>query len=171
MTGNAVTLQDAQACWPADFAAVAAELRAVWSAPCPEVLHIGSTSVPGLCAKPVLDVLMGVRALDDATAHSPALARLGYRYRPEYEAELPERRYFVRPEGPGRLRVHLHAVLPGGALWRAHLVFRDALRADPALAAAYATLKRELAQRHADDKAAYTAAKGPFIQRVLAAAG
>jgi GrpB-like predicted nucleotidyltransferase (UPF0157 family) len=85
--------------------------------------HIGSTSVPGLCAKPVLDVLLGVSSLGDVEASISALASAGFMYRPSYEVAIPDRRYFVRPEGE-TVRVHLHAVLLGGPLWQQHLYFR-----------------------------------------------
>jgi len=165
-----VRLADADAGWPAQFEAVAQALREAVAGTACWVEHIGSTAVPGLCAKPVLDVMLGVTRLADLQARHAALADLGYRYRPEHEAQLPERRYFTRDAGPARPRVHLHGVVRGSALWRDQLAFRDALRADAALAARYGALKRELALRHAADKAAYTEAKGPFVRAVLAAA-
>lgn len=113
--------------WVAQFAAVSAELAAVFG-PGVFIEHIGSTAVPGLCAKPVLDVLLGAGHLDAITAQVAALAAQGFVYRPVYEAELPQRRYFVRE--PGELpRVHLHGVVHGEALWRDYLRFRDRLRA------------------------------------------
>lgn len=178
----AVTLHDHQPCWARAFADAAAELAPLLAGEPAELQHIGSTAVPGLCAKPVLDVLLGAPSLAWVEARHGELARLGYQYRPEHEAVLPQRRYHVRPEsqgprsrdpaaGPGRLRVHLHGVVTGGLLWRQHLGFRDALRADPALTAAYADLKQQLARTHRDDKSAYTEAKAPFIQAVLARQG
>jgi GrpB-like predicted nucleotidyltransferase (UPF0157 family) len=165
---TAVLLVESQAAWPAQARAAMAPVRAAFEGRPVRLEHIGSTAVPGLCAKPVLDLLLGVPALADAEDRAGALEALGFRYRPEHEAELPERRYFVRPAGAGP-RVHLHAVVLGGPLWTRHLAFRDALRRDPGLAARYAALKRDLAGRHAEDKAAYTAAKAPFIAGVLAA--
>lgn len=79
---------------------------------------------------------------------------------------IPDRRYFSR-SADARLAVHVHVVVERGRLWREHLAFRDALRADPTLAARYGSLKRELARTHAHDRAAYTAAKAPFIAAVL----
>jgi GrpB-like predicted nucleotidyltransferase (UPF0157 family) len=108
-----------------------------------------------------------VPRLDLLASRIPHLVAAGWTYRPEYEATLPQRRYFVRPAAAGP-RVHLHGVVEGSALWRDHLRFRDALRADAALRGRYDALKRELAVLHADDKAAYTDAKGPFIRAVLA---
>jgi GrpB-like predicted nucleotidyltransferase (UPF0157 family) len=155
--------------WPFQFQLVATELIAVFPSSSVAVEHIGSTAVPGLCAKPVLDVLVGVDSLRDAEEHRHDLAALGYAYRGEYEARLPGRRYFVRAEGP-TLRVHVHCVVRHSSLWQQHMEFRDVLRRSPALRREYAALKRSLATVHAEDKSAYTEAKAPFIQRVLAAA-
>ena len=159
---------DYQPDWPAQYAQVAAELVSILAGPGVVLEHIGSTAVPGLCAKPVLDIALGVAALAVVEARIDALGERGFTYRPGYESEIPDRRYFVRPAGP-LPRVHLHAVVVGGTLWRQHLGFRDALREDPGLAQSYAGLKRDLAVVHASDKAAYTEAKAPFIRQVLAA--
>lgn len=152
--------------WPKMFAALAEELQPVF-APLPVSLeHIGSTSVPGLSAKPVLDLLLGAETLADIESRIPALARLGFEYVSRYEREIPDRRYFVR-SAPNALRVHLHGVVRGGKLWRDHLAFRDALRTDAGLRERYQALKLHLAAVHADDKAAYSGAKGPFIRSVM----
>jgi GrpB-like predicted nucleotidyltransferase (UPF0157 family) len=162
-----LVLSEYQDTWPRQFQQVAEQLLANVPLPGARLEHIGSTSVPGLCAKPVLDLLLGVSTLKEAEAAIPALAFAGFVYRPEHEVAIPDRRYFVRPEGPTP-RVHLHAVLVGGLLWQQHLYFRDALRQEPLLREQYATLKRRLAVLHAQDKAAYTEAKAPFIIQVLA---
>lgn len=154
--------------WPAAFDALAGTLAPLFAGTGARIEHIGSTAVPGLPAKPVLDVLLGVGALEVVEARRAALQALGFRYRPEYEDVLPQRRYFTRDPGPG-LRVHLHAVVLGAPLWVDHLAFRDALRGDAALRDAYGALKQSLALRFAHDKAAYTDAKAPFIAEVLAA--
>lgn len=161
-----VQLLEYQDTWPRQFSSVAEEIRSAIAVPSAVIEHIGSTAVPGLCAKPVLDILVGVTSLAEAEAAVPALFAAGFEYRPEYALAIPDRRYFVRP--PGRyLRVHLHAVVLGAALWKQHLQFRNHLREDAKLRESYSALKRELALAHAADKAAYTAAKAPFIQQVL----
>jgi GrpB-like predicted nucleotidyltransferase (UPF0157 family) len=161
-------LVEYQAAWPSQFLQVAEQVRCAAPSPGAVVAHIGSTSVRGLCSKPVLDVLLGVASLAEVEASIPALAAIGFAYRPEHESQIPDRRYFVRPSGilP---RVHLHAVVLGGTLWCHYLHFRDRLRNDVQLMQSYAALKRHLAELHASDKSAYTEAKGPFIQQVLAA--
>ena len=160
-------LSEYQDTWPQQYLRVAEQLRAIVPIPGAVLEHIGSTSVPGLCAKPVLDILLGVSSLRDVEAWIPSLRTAGFVYRPEYEVAIPDRRYFVRPEGQ-TVRVHLHAVLLGGQLWQQQLYFRNALREEPLFREQYASLKRGLAVAHAGDKAAYTEAKSPFIRQVLA---
>jgi GrpB-like predicted nucleotidyltransferase (UPF0157 family) len=154
--------------WPEIFRGLREELLAVFSPLAVAVEHIGSTSVPGLAAKPVIDVLLGAQSLRDIESRIGPLGELGYAYVSKYEREIPMRRYFVK-SSPASLRVHLHAVELDSPIWREHLAFRDALRADPDLRARYQALKLRLAEEFADDKSAYTAAKRPFIRSVLAA--
>ena len=154
--------------WPSQFLRVAEQVRRAVPSPGTTVEHIGSTAVPGLCSKPVLDILLGVASLAEVEASIPALVAAGFVYRPEYESQIPDRRYFVKPSGDFP-RVHLHAVGRGGALWRQHLHFRDQLRGDARLMLSYAALKRRLASLHPCDKNAYTEAKAPFVQQVLSA--
>lgn len=128
--------------------------------------HVGSTSVTGLAAKPIIDVTVGLVSLDVAERRIPALEAIGYRYVPEYERELPDRRYFRRPANHPRTH-HLHCVIEGGAFWNRHLAFRDRLRADSRAAGAYGALKLELAERHGTDRRGYAEAKSPFIEAIL----
>jgi GrpB-like predicted nucleotidyltransferase (UPF0157 family) len=133
------------------------------------VHHIGSTSVPGLAAKPILDMMAGVT---DLAAARPAIAALegrGWVHAPH----RPEAYWFYRPlTSVGHEHTHhLHLTQPGSALWRERLAFRDALRNDPALRQEYQALKQHLAQRHGDDGDRYTADKRAFVARVLATAG
>ncbi|HZN18565.1 MAG TPA: GrpB family protein [Micromonosporaceae bacterium] len=133
------------------------------------VHHVGSTAVPGLAAKPIIDMVAGVRDLARARAAFEPLGWLGYAYSPH----RPRAYRFSKP--PARhwweCTHHLHLTEPGGDLWRERLAFRDALRGDAALRADYQGLKLRLAQEHGDDITAYTAAKRPFVARVLARAG
>jgi len=162
MTPAPVQIVDYDPSWPAHFAALRGELQAALGALPAVVEHVGSTSVPGLAAKPVIDVMVGRPHGGPVAPYVPPLVRLGYEYRGEYG--LPGRDYFKRAGPPA---VHLHLVEYDGALWRDHVGFRDRLRRQPGTAAAYAALKRELAARHADARHQYTDAKGPFIREVL----
>ena len=155
--------------WPALFDNLRDELLGNFASVPVAVEHIGSTSVPGLAAKPVIDVLLGANSLADVESKIEPLSKLGYSYVSKYERELPMRRYFVKA-APASLRVHLHAVEVNSRFWQEHLAFRDTLRADPDLRSAYETLKLRLAMEYAHDKSAYTAAKRAFIQAVLSGA-
>jgi GrpB-like predicted nucleotidyltransferase (UPF0157 family) len=124
--------------------------------------HVGSTAVPGLAAKPIIDVMGGLRRIEDVAACVPVLEGLGYEYKGEYG--IPGRHFFVK--GAPRTH-HLHLVRVGSAFWEDHLLFRDYLRRHPEEAAAYARLKHDLAARHAADREAYTDSKTAFICGVL----
>ena len=152
--------------WPAVFAAEAEVIRSVFLPAEVHIEHVGSTAVPGLVAKPIIDILLGASSLPEIEHRIPALEAIGYSYVPEFEKQLPLRRYFSKPDRRDG-RFHLHAVEHGSAFWHEQLRFRDALRAQPALRDEYARLKRRLAVTHNLDRAAYTDAKAPFIQRVL----
>jgi GrpB-like predicted nucleotidyltransferase (UPF0157 family) len=153
--------------WPVLFRRVREELLAVFAPTAVVVEHIGSTSVPGLAAKPVIDVLLGASTLADVEAKIEPLVEKGYSYISKYERKLPMRRYFVKKTLSASIPIHVHAVELGCRLWQEHLAFRDTLCADPAVRSQYEALKLRLAQEFADDKSAYTAAKGPFIQSIL----
>lgn len=131
--------------------------------------HVGSTAVPGLAAKPIIDILLGAPSLAVIEARIEQLAAIGLEYVNKHEHAFPMRRYFVRPADTA-LCVHLHCVQSDSAFWREHLAFRDLLRAQPDLLAQYQALKLQLAQQFATDRAAYTDAKGPFIRAALALA-
>jgi GrpB-like predicted nucleotidyltransferase (UPF0157 family) len=136
------------------------------------VEHVGSTSVEGLAAKPIIDIMIGLHDFSAAADFVPGIQGLGYEYVPEHEAVMPERRYFRKRAG-GVTTHHVHMVQAGGEFWRRHLLFRDYLRANPDAVAAYAALKKELARREWGDKGGYTDAKTAFIREVeeRAAAG
>lgn len=130
------------------------------------VEHIGSTSVPDLAAKPIIDIMAGLARLDDALHCVEPLSAVGYEYVPEYETQMPDRRYFRK--GPERKRTHhLHMVELNGDFWTRHLLFRDYLRAHPEQIRAYADLKRVLAARYGRDREGYTNAKSEFVEGVL----
>ena len=152
--------------WPELFLTLKAELHVVFGPQHVEVEHVGSTSVPDLCAKPVIDVLLGAENLTVFEMKIADMERCGFEYVSKYELEIPQRRYFVRSL-PGSLRVHVHGVVRGGELWQDHLEFRNLLRTDKSLMLEYAELKLSLARQFADNKSAYSVAKGPFIRSAI----
>jgi GrpB-like predicted nucleotidyltransferase (UPF0157 family) len=132
--------------------------------------HIGSTAVVGLGAKPIIDIMVGIDRLSDAQWCVEPLSRLGYRYQPEHEVTMPERRYFGKGEPPKEQHYHLHMVEKGGEFWRRHLAFRDYLRTHPETSRQYCELKKKLASQYGSDRESYTEAKTAFIESVVAKA-
>ncbi|XXJ18203.1 GrpB family protein [Desulfovibrio caledoniensis] len=137
------------------------------------VEHFGSTAIPGIWAKPVVDMLVEVADLDRARDEAaPILEALGYDYfwRPQPEgATPPHYPWFIR-RGPGGERTHhIHMTLADSTLW-AGLVFRDYLRAHPDAAAEYERLKRRLIADHPGDRVAYTQGKTDFVRAIAARA-
>ena len=128
--------------------------------------HVGSTAVAGLCAKPVIDVMVGVRSLAESEPAKGVLCANGYQYS-DYRSDIIH--WFCKPSFEFRTH-HLHLVPYDSSVWHARLRFRDILRSAPTIAAEYAALKLELAKRFQFDREAYTEAKAPFITRVLESA-
>jgi GrpB-like predicted nucleotidyltransferase (UPF0157 family) len=143
--------------WPERFAAERARIAAALGGRALRIEHIGSTAVPGLAAKPIVDILVEVASLDGAD-----LAGAGYVLRVLED----EHRMFRTPE----LDVHVHVWPSGHPDLAAQLAFRDRLRASPEDRAAYEALKRSLAGREWPDLNAYADAKGPLIREILARA-
>lgn len=125
--------------------------------------HVGSTAVPGLEAKPIIDILAGVDDLETASACFGPLEGLGYLYAPYLPEEM---HWFCKPH-PARRTHHLHLVPAGSKRYRDELAFRDRLRVAPEIAGQYAALKHELAVRHPHDREAYTEGKGAFVAAAL----
>ena len=127
--------------------------------------HVGSTAVPGMAAKPVIDIMAPVESLEASRPALDRLAVIDYWYAPYHEDVM----HWLCKPSPGFRTHHLHLVPMGSALWSERLAFRDVLRCDPAVARDYGELKARLAREHRDDREAYTEAKGPFVERVLRA--
>ena len=167
MTGN-VTIADYDPQWPTRYEEERRLILGAAGDVISAIEHIGSTSVPGLAAKPIIDIMPGVRSPADADRCIESLRGIGYEYVPEYEAEMPDRRYFRK--GPPEAHYHMHMVEVGSDFWERHLLFRDALRSDTALSGQYERLKRRLATELGADARAYTEAKTSFIESAVAAA-
>lgn len=176
-----IEIVDYQTRWPEEFRLLAEELRDVAGESALRIDHIGSTSVPGLASKDILDVMMTVRTLDVVDTLVAPLSGLAFRYRPAVRADHVPAGTTSRPEewvkrlfnrDPPARRVHLHVRVEGRSNQRYALLFRDYLRAYPRAAAGYAALKKELAGYHGntDDHTAYVAIKDPVCDIIMASA-
>jgi GrpB-like predicted nucleotidyltransferase (UPF0157 family) len=131
--------------------------------------HIGSTSVPGLGAKPVIDMMVGLRSLTEAANCIAPLQSLGYEYVPEFEEIIPERRFFRKYDSEYS-GYHVHVVETTSQFWEDLILFRDRLIKYPQIAQEYYQLKQVLAEKYRRDRHAYVNAKNSFIQAAIAAA-
>jgi GrpB-like predicted nucleotidyltransferase (UPF0157 family) len=154
--------------WPALFDEEAKRLRAVLDPSSIVGLeHFGSTAVPGLSAKPIIDILIAVRSLADAQAtFVEALRHLDYVY--WADNPISDRMFFVKGMPPfgSRRSHHVHVTEPDGEMWQ-RLAFRDYLRAHPEEVRTYERLKRRLAAEHPTDREAYTDAKSAYVESVM----
>lgn len=164
----AIELVDYNPAWPEQFARERDALEPVlrpWLSG--DIVHIGSTAVPGMPAKPVIDLMAPVHNLDGSRAAIDAVAALNYVYFP-YQHDVMH--WFCKPS-PWVRTHHLHLVPLDSPMWRQRLAFRDVLRTDPLVFAEYAVLKRDLAERFRHDREAYTDGKSPFVARILTSVG
>lgn len=130
------------------------------------IQHIGSTAVPGLGAKPIIDIMVAIRRLALIEKCIQPLQTIGYEYRGEYG--IPGRHFFRKPPGDLVARTHhLHLVERESDFWERHILFRDFLRVHSEETQRYYQLKRELAAKFASDRDAYTEAKTSFIESVV----
>jgi GrpB-like predicted nucleotidyltransferase (UPF0157 family) len=148
--------------WPAVFARWRDRLAAELGGTAVRIEHVGSTAVPGLAAKPVVDVQVSVPDVDDPNAYRPAIERAGVPIR----VREPDHAFFRLPDGEDRT-LHVHVCSAGSRWEREHPLFRDFLRAHPQACAAYATLKHDLARRFRTDRLAYTEGKTGFVLDTL----
>jgi GrpB-like predicted nucleotidyltransferase (UPF0157 family) len=146
--------------WPEWYEGERSLLEAALAASEARFEHIGSTAVPGLCAKPVIDILVGVRDLGPAEEYAPALRRL--RYAPGDSGE-PGRHFFMKVPRTA----HLHVVRYRSWDWHSKIWFRDALRGDADLRARYSALKTSSALMYRDDREAYSRSKDALVSERL----
>lgn len=166
MTFPMVVIAEYDPRWPELFEAEKEKIVAVIGDRVVAVEHTGSTAVPGLAAKPIIDIVAGVRGLANATgACKGPLTSIGYEHVPR--PGLPDRALFLRGAWLIEPMYHLHLIEHGKEAWERHLRFRDALRASPRLARRYEDLKRRLAVEYWADRAAYTAAKHQFVSDIV----
>jgi GrpB-like predicted nucleotidyltransferase (UPF0157 family) len=166
--GGKIEVCDYDPTWPEKFEHERARLGDTLGSLALTIEHVGSTAVPGLAAKPIIDMLVSVRSLAGAREliRDP-LADLGYRHMVEYEAWLSDELLFRRGM-PGPWTHHVHVVEPASARWEELIVIRDYLRRHPETAATYGDLKMALAVEFGEDIEGFREAKRPFMQALLA---
>jgi len=172
--GERVEVVEYDSAWPGLFEAEVARL-AVYFPPgsIRRIEHIGSTAVPGLAAKPIIDILVGVDDFDLVVDRvAPAMDQVGYDYffRPDFGDDGPRYPWFIGRDSSGVRVSHIHVALMGDASQWDRVVFRDYLMRHSDAARDYAALKHDLALRFPDDREAYTLAKANFITEVMACA-
>lgn len=153
--------------WKDAFAAEAQLLKAVLGAAALEIHHVGSTAIPGLWAKPIIDIVVAARALEDVDACNAAMENIGYEARGEHGIE--GRRYFKKV-GAACEGVHVHMFAGGSEPIAGHLQFRDFLLLRPDLAQDYSALKQSLAGPDGVPVDDYAARKAAFVRRIQALA-
>jgi GrpB-like predicted nucleotidyltransferase (UPF0157 family) len=147
--------------WAGEFEREAAAIRNALSDVLLRIEHVGSTAVPGLPAKPIIDIQVSVSNIEERESFVRPLERIGYLFAPEPDS--PDYHFFGKPRERPR-RYHVHVCAAGGGEEMRHLVVRDFLRSHSEEAAKYADLKRELARRTHQDRLAYIEGKEPFMR-------
>jgi GrpB-like predicted nucleotidyltransferase (UPF0157 family) len=161
-----VALADYDPAWPAKFESERRRLMDALPGTFIEIEHIGSTAVAGMRAKPLIDMLAGVATMEEAFGINALLDRIGYTTSAALNSTLKTRQWFMRQTGGHRTH-HLHVVVHGSEDWVARVGFRDRLRVDPSLRERYEALKADLANRHANEREAYTEGKSDFIRSAI----
>ena len=162
---RAYEVEDYDANWPSWFEEEAAILREALGSIAEQIDHVGSTSVPGLAAKPVIDIQVSVASLNPRGPTVSPLVAIGYQH--SIDPIEPQHEFLSRVyEGDEPRRVHVHVCEVGSDWERRHLAFRDELRKDPEAAAEYGALKRQLAEEHPHDLFSYVDGKTDFIRSI-----
>lgn len=162
-----IVISDYDANWPLHFEEIAQPVREAIADLGATVEHIGSTSVPGLAAKPIIDIDVVVASADDVPTAIERLRALGYLHQGDKGVE--GREALMCPNGARPH--HLYVVVRGNDSHREHIAFRNYLREHPEVAREYAVLKTRLAEQYREDRLGYTDAKDDFVARVLRSAG
>ncbi len=166
LSKQSIVIKDYDPAWPLLFEAERARFLEAVGRERAAIEHIGSTAVPALAAKPIVDVMVGMESFAAADRAIARFEALGYTFAPEATRVLPEDRYFERWSA-GVEVVHVHLTALDRSFWQDHLLFRDFLRTHPEDAARYERLKRALAPQHTSGYT-YSQAKSAFILQALA---
>jgi GrpB-like predicted nucleotidyltransferase (UPF0157 family) len=159
-----IIIEDYNPDWPTLFSQEKAMLEHVLKGyVCGNIEHVGSTAVPGLAAKPVIDIMVGIASLVQAKPAIALMQEYGYCYH-SYKGDVMH--WFCKPSPDIRTH-HVHLVPFNSPLWHDRITFRNRLRQSPELANRYEVLKRQLASKSGGDREAYTQAKTAFVNNAL----
>lgn len=161
---NSVVIEEYSSDWFFQYQKEAMKIREVLSNRILGIEHIGSTSVEGLGAKPIIDFMVGVSDLNKVDEFIEPLHKINYEH--VFHKELPNRRFFRKGER-GAGTHHLHMYKFGGEDWNNNILFRDYLKTHPDVLIQYCNLKKKLAEEYPNDRAAYTKAKHPFVTQII----
>lgn len=161
-----IVLEEYNASWPAVFAEEKRKLENIFPVENIAIEHIGSTSVVGLGAKPVIDMMIGVSDFSLANIFISGIEGLGYQYISSYESVMPFRKFFIKDD-LGKRTHHIHLVEFNSDFWIRHLAFRNYLRENIEVRDEYYLLKKELSEKEWNSGDEYAAAKADFINEVL----
>lgn len=160
-----VALEEHSAEWEASARELIRKLKEVLGEDAVDVQHVGSTAIKRVCAKPIVDIAVGVRDFERMFRHNAELERVGVLYRRE---DHPGQHLYVCGDMENQIQTHfVHVVIWGGEAWNNYLNMRDYLNARDDMADRYDALKRQLAAIHSDDRTAYTAGKSALIEDIL----
>ena len=166
-----IQVQEYDTVWPAIFNTEKQHILNKAGKWIEKIEHVGSTSVPGLAAKPTIDICIGVKSLQVADESIIALLQsLDYDYLAYLEKGIPERRYLQKLDETGIHLIHLHLVIINHPLWNDYILFRDHLKAHPTDLKTYEALKLGLRDKFANDRVSYTDGKAQFITNILSKA-
>ena len=159
-----VVIVDYDARWPEKFVEEQARILEALDGLDVSVEHVGSTAVPGLCAKPVIDIAVGVTDLATGNECIAPLFALSYEYKGD--AGIPGRHFFAKGSADDRTH-YVHVEPLNGVLWRNHILFRDYLRCHSDEAATYGQLKRTLAEKYRENRDAYALGKNDYVESII----
>ena len=160
-----IELEAYNTAWPDVFNIEKEMLNSLMGQANPVIEHIGSTAVPGLSAKPIIDIMVGLQEFSVAGQWVQGMGRLGYRYIAEYEDSMPNRKFFLKSSG-GERSHHVHMVQLNEAYWDRHMFFRNHLLSNDTTRTAYQDLKTRLSNLDWEDGNQYAMAKSAFIRAI-----
>lgn len=161
-----VRIEEYDPSWPDEFVRERGKILVEFEGEPLEIEHIGSTAVPSLAAKPIIDILMGVRDITKVDSYGERLGCMGYVY--QWQEDEPDRVFFRK--GMPRTH-HLHIVEHGGETWHRHILFRDILRMRDEMRREYEALKKKLVTEFREDREGYSESKSGWIDALLADEG